>query len=131
MKPEEVKEPKIDFNVSEEDLARHREEEKIKNNADAELNANMESSPDKNDFSLFSDMKNDDPQSSEDPLPSNNTVEKETANPEPEIATTEQPKPEEAQQESVLQVPAEAEAKPEEKKAQSAFAIGDDGSDSY
>ena len=83
MKPEEVKEPKIDFNVSEEDLARHREEEKIKNNADAELNANMESSPDKNDFSLFSDMKND------DPLPSNNNVEKETANAEPEIATTE------------------------------------------
>ena len=44
--------------MSEEDLARHREEEKIKNEA---ADAEIENSPEKGDFSLFSDMKNEDP----------------------------------------------------------------------
>ena len=58
LKPEEP--TKIDFNVSEEDLARHREEEKIRNDAEEALDENMESSPDKNEF-LLNDMNVDNP----------------------------------------------------------------------
>ena len=58
LKPEEP--TKIDFNVSEEDLARHREEEKIRNDAEEALDENMDSSPDKNEF-LLNDMNVDNP----------------------------------------------------------------------